>query len=82
MSTYRITYREPYISAMAGGFVDGSTLIQKDKPFMSPGRIEIRSSTGDVSVYEKTHDSLYRIRKKAYSQWSKERCLQWWQRLG
>ena len=48
MTSYRVTYKEAGIEPSIAEFLEGSTVFPQNKQLTAPGRLEIRSSEGDL----------------------------------
>lgn len=53
MATYRITYKEPSIAAIVNEFLGETRILPRDRLLKAAGRIELRSSEGDVFRLQK-----------------------------
>lgn len=56
MSTYRVTYNEVKTAALSTLMVGGTTVLSRSAAFVSAGRMEIRSDTGDIFRLQKGAD--------------------------
>lgn len=61
MTTFRITYRDECSSPVVAEYLQTSTSIAVNKAFVSPGRVEIRSSAGDV--FRLQHNTEFVVRE-------------------
>lgn len=60
MTTFRITYREKGISREIAEYLGNSKLVATERTLVSPGRMEVRSSEGDVFRLQKDTEFVVR----------------------